>query len=473
MKVLVVGGGGREHALAWKCAQSPRVDRGAGRARQRRHGTRAEACATSTSPPTTSRASSALAAGRAASTSPSSAPRRRSSLGVVDAFEARRPALLRAARRRRAARGLQGLHEGVPAPPRHPDRRPTPRSPATTSTPTGCVAQRTPIVVKADGLAAGKGVVIVRQRRRGGRNAPRRCSRGSSAPPATQVVIEEFLRRRGSELHRDGRRRSRAAARDLAGPQAPRRRRRRPEHRRHGRLLARAGGHARDARAHHARGHRMPTVAALAADGMPYTRLPLRRHHDRRPTARRTCSSSTAGSAIRRRSRSCAGCARDLAVLCEAALDGAPRPGAHRLGPARGARRGDGRRRLSRRACARATDRRPRRRGQACRARCSTPAPRSPGGKVLVTSGGRVLCAVGLGDTVRAAQRRPTRSWTRFPWRTCSSGATSGIARSTASRRAERARGNRTPQPRQCGRTTCRPIRRLIRSKSWSACSSG
>ena len=25
MKLLIVGGGGREHALAWKCAQSPRV----------------------------------------------------------------------------------------------------------------------------------------------------------------------------------------------------------------------------------------------------------------------------------------------------------------------------------------------------------------------------------------------------------------------------------------------------------------
>ncbi len=27
MKILIIGGGGREHALAWKAAQSPRVQR--------------------------------------------------------------------------------------------------------------------------------------------------------------------------------------------------------------------------------------------------------------------------------------------------------------------------------------------------------------------------------------------------------------------------------------------------------------
>ena len=35
-RILVVGGGGREHALAWKLGREPGVERGAGRARERR-----------------------------------------------------------------------------------------------------------------------------------------------------------------------------------------------------------------------------------------------------------------------------------------------------------------------------------------------------------------------------------------------------------------------------------------------------
>ena len=97
-----------------------------------------------------------------------------------------------------------------------------------------------PLVVKADGLAAGKGVFIcqtvadatrrrstqVMRRRRLRRG--RRARRGRGVP-----------RRRGAVVHGAHRRHDRAAARVVAGSQARLRRRRGPEHRRHGRLLAR------------------------------------------------------------------------------------------------------------------------------------------------------------------------------------------------------------------------------------------
>ena len=40
MKLLVIGGGGREHALAWRLARSARVQTHLHRARQRRYGAR-------------------------------------------------------------------------------------------------------------------------------------------------------------------------------------------------------------------------------------------------------------------------------------------------------------------------------------------------------------------------------------------------------------------------------------------------
>ena len=108
MKVMIVGGGGREHALAWKCAQSPRVERVYRRAGQRGHGARAEGAATSTSPPGTS---------RNCSNSPSRerveltivGPEAPLVAGIVDRFAAGRARLLRADARRRAARRLESL----------------------------------------------------------------------------------------------------------------------------------------------------------------------------------------------------------------------------------------------------------------------------------------------------------------------------------------------------------------------------
>ena len=90
-------------------------------------------------------------------------------------------------------------------------------------------------MVKDDGLAAGKGVVVTDDRAAALEHAP-----GLPRPsPDGAVVIEEFLA--GPEVSlfclSDGT--TRRAAVPGAGLQAGRRRRRRPEHRRHGRLLAR------------------------------------------------------------------------------------------------------------------------------------------------------------------------------------------------------------------------------------------
>ena len=86
-------------------------------------------------------------------------------------------------------------------------------------------------------------------------------------------------------------------------------RRSRAQHRRHGRVLACAGGHAGRSRAHHARGHRAdhPRAWRPRACRTPGSCTPASWS---RPTARPTCWNSTAGSVTRKRSPFSCGCGR-------------------------------------------------------------------------------------------------------------------------------------------------------------------
>ena len=97
--------------------------------------------------------------------------------------------------------------------------------------------QGAPIVIKADGLAAGKGVVVAMTLDEA-EAALDMIFGGGVGEAGAEVVVEEFLDRRGSLLLRALRRRERDPAGHRAGPQARVRRRQGSEHRRHGRLFA-------------------------------------------------------------------------------------------------------------------------------------------------------------------------------------------------------------------------------------------
>ncbi|HWN06738.1 MAG TPA: phosphoribosylamine--glycine ligase, partial [Steroidobacteraceae bacterium] len=189
MKVLVIGGGGREHALAWKLAQSPRVTEvivapgNAGTALEPK-------CRNAAVAATDVAGLVALARAEGAGLTVVG-PEGPLVAGVVDAFEA---AGLACFGPRKLAARLEGskqftkeflVRHGIPTAGYAAFTRET-------FDPAAIRAQRPPIVIKADGLAAGKGVIIASSADEAIRTAENMFA-GAFGDAGRVVVVEEFL----------------------------------------------------------------------------------------------------------------------------------------------------------------------------------------------------------------------------------------------------------------------------------------
>ena len=188
MNILVIGGGGREHALAWKLAQSPRVTRvhvAPGNAGTAREPGVVNAQATSVD-------ELVAYAKRKSIDLTVVGPEAPLAAGVVDAFRA---AGLRIFGPTRAAAQLESSKDFAKAfMLRH--RIPTARY-ATFSDAREAHAyvdrEGAPIVVKADGLAAGKGVVVATSRDEAHRAIDSMLVDNALGDAGARVVVEQCL----------------------------------------------------------------------------------------------------------------------------------------------------------------------------------------------------------------------------------------------------------------------------------------
>jgi phosphoribosylamine--glycine ligase len=397
MKVLIVGSGGREHALAWKCAQSSRVSEvlvAPGNA-----GTAGEPRVRNVEVAAEDVPALVALARREQVALTIIGPEAPLVLGVVDAFEA---AGLRCFGPRRAPSQLEGSKAFTKEFLR---RHGIPTAGYATFTrgnfdPDWVRGQRTPIVVKASGLAAGKGVIIAATAEEAIATVESMFA-GQFGSAGTEVVVEEFLP--GEEasfiVMADG---------EHVLPFATSQ-----DHKRvgDGDTGPNTGGMGAYSPAPvvtpgmHERIMREvihPTIRGLAADGMPYTGFlyaGIMIAPDGTPNVLEfNCRfGDPETQPILSRLRS------DLTVLCEAALDRRldevsmdwdPRAALGVVMAAEGypdtVRKGDPITGLDKAA------------GLPGKVFHASTALRD--GQV-VTSGGRVLCAVGLGDSVREAQR--------------------------------------------------------------------
>ncbi len=408
MKILIVGSGGREHALAWKCAQSPRVSEvlvapgnggTASEPRVRNVDVGSEDVTGLIALARTEKVGLTIIG-----------PEAPLVIGVVDAFAA---AGLRCFGPRQAAARLEGSkaftkdflkRHGIPTAAYATFRKDSFDEPWVR-------AQRLPIVVKASGLAAGKGVIICETHDDALASA-RAMFGGQFGGAGEEVVIEEFLP--GEEASfivvADGKH-----IVTMATSQ---------DHKRlldadHGPNTGGMGAYSPAPvvdRAMHERIMREviePTIRGLAKDGTPYTGFlyaGIMVHPDGTPNVLeyncRFGDPETQPIMMRLRS--------DLVELCDAALDGrldrvrVDWDDRAALGVVLAAggypdtvRKGDVIAGLDAAA--------------ALPGKIFHAGTRLEDGKV-VTSGGRVLCAVGLGDSVSAAQSQAYALVDKVSW---------------------------------------------------------
>jgi phosphoribosylamine--glycine ligase len=189
MKLLIVGGGGREHALAWKCAQSPRVSQvfvAPGNA-----GTALESKVHNVDIPADDIAALLEFAAREDIGLTIVGPEGPLVAGIVDRFTAaQRPCF----GPNQAAARLEGSKAFTKDFLRR-HRIPSASYAAFTAAdfdPAYINAQRLPVVVKADGLAAGKGVIIC-DTHESAIAAANAMLGGSFGAAGNTIVVEEFL----------------------------------------------------------------------------------------------------------------------------------------------------------------------------------------------------------------------------------------------------------------------------------------
>jgi phosphoribosylamine--glycine ligase len=188
MKILVIGSGGREHALAWKLAQSPRVQKvyvapgNAGTALENG----VENVALATIPDLISFCRKQKIHLTVVG------PEAPLAEGVVDAFKDAGLAIFGPARAAAQLEASKDFAKSFMA--RH--RIPTARHATFASSREAKAyvdAQGAPLVVKADGLAAGKGVVVAATREEAHAAIARFMDEKSLGDAGGRVVIEEFL----------------------------------------------------------------------------------------------------------------------------------------------------------------------------------------------------------------------------------------------------------------------------------------